>query len=84
MALTLSVYYCTCLRAYKNTLYSWYDWEQSLCSAGMKETISAFVNSNCDLSLVSDANIKLLWSEIECGGKATEWGGSSGKGTLHV
>lgn len=42
----------------------------------MKETISAFVNSNCGLGLVSDANIKLLWAEIECEGKPQSWEGA--------
>lgn len=50
----------------------------------MKETISAFVNSSYDLGLVGDANIKLLWAEVECGGKPTEQRESSGKDTLHV
>lgn len=45
----------------------------------MKETVSAFVNSNCDLGLVGDANIKLLWAEVECGGKPQSGEGAVGK-----
>lgn len=57
---------------------------ESLYSANMKATVSAFINQNCDLGLVSDASINFLWAEVYVVGEPRASTPSDEKGALLV